>query len=215
LTRDQRAKFKDHSTFVRTEAPAGIAALEPQTFVPEPSYFPADSPVRRFAWARGMTLMRERQTADVRARIAIGGKVGPTVTAQPDGSKKLAWYAGRIPGVIEEILLTLQAGKPLYLCGAFGGAAALAIELLDGRVPQEFTWEFQKQAPHAEAMRELYVQQGIEWLDYPQMAKIFADIGVDGLSRTNHLSNEENRELFRCRDVPRLIELLLLGLTRA
>jgi hypothetical protein len=162
-----------------------------------------------------MTLMRERQTADIRARVALGGKAGPTVTAQPDGSKKLAWYAGRIPGVIEEIMLTLQAGKPLFLCGAFGGAAALAVELLDGRVPQEFTWGFQKEAPHAEAMRELYAQQGIEWLDYPQMAKIVAGIGVDGLSRANHLSNEENRELFRCRDVPRVVELLLLGLTRA
>jgi hypothetical protein len=215
LPRDQRAKFQGLATFVRTEAPTGIATLEPQTFVPEPSYFPADSPVRRFAWARGMTLMRERQTADVRARIAIGGKVGPTVTAQADGGKKVAWYSGRIPGVIEEIMLTLQAGKPLYLCGAFGGAAALAIELLEGRVPQEFTWDYQKQAPHAEAMRGLYAQHGIEWLDYPQMAKIFADAGVAGLSRANHLSDDENRELFRCHDVPRLIELLLLGLTRA
>src|SRR5882724_8981334 len=118
-----------------------------------------------------------------------------------DGGKKVAWYSGRIPGVIEEIMLTLQAGKPLYLCGAFGGAAALAIELLEGRVPQEFTWDYQKQAPHAEAMRGLYAQHGIEWLDYPQMAKIFADAGVAGLSRANHLSDDENRELFRCRDV--------------
>jgi SLOG cluster2/TIR domain len=215
LSDEQRAKFRELAKFERIGAPAGIAALEPQTFVPEPSYFPADSPVRRFAWARGMTRMRERQTADIRARIAIGGKVGPTVTAQADGGKKVAWYSGRIPGVIEEIILTLQAGKPLYLCGAFGGAAALAIELLEGRVPQEFTWNYQKQAPHAEAMRELYAQHGIEWLDYPQMAKTFADVGVAGLSRANHLSDDENRELFRCRDVPRVVELLLLGLTRA
>jgi hypothetical protein len=215
LTDDDRAKYRGSAKFVRTDVPPGVAELEPQTFVPEPAYFPADSAVRRFAWARGMTLMRERQTADVRARIAIGGKVGPTVTAQADGGKKAAWYSGRIPGVTEEIMLTLQAGKPLYLCGAFGGAAALAIELLEGRVPQEFTWDFQKQAPHAEAMRGLYVQHGIEWLDYPQMAKIFGDTGVAGLSRANHLSDDENRELFRCRDVPRLIELLLLGLMRA
>lgn len=215
LTRKQRAKFQSLATFVRTDAPTGIAALEPGTFVPEPSYFPADTPARRFAWARGMTLMRERQTADVLARIAIGGKVGPTLTAMPDGSKTRSWYSGRIPGVIEEIILTLKAGKPLYLCGAFGGAAALAIELLERHVPREFSWEFQKQAPHSEAMRELYVQHGIEWQDYPELARLCADIGVAGLARANHLSDDENRELLRCRDVPRLIELLLLGLTRA
>ena len=133
----------------------------------------------------------------------------------PDGSKTRSWYSGRIPGVIEEIILTLKAGKPLYLCGAFGGAAALAIELLERRVPREFSWEFQKQTPHAEAMRELYVQHGIEWQDYPELARLCADIGVAGLARANHLSDDENRELFRCRDVPRLIELLLLELMRA
>jgi hypothetical protein len=82
-------------------------------------------------------------------------------------------------------------------------------------VPPEFTWDFQKQAPHAEAMRELYAQRGIEWLDYPQMAKIFADVGVAGLARANNLSVEENRELFRCRDAPRLADLFVMGLARA
>jgi hypothetical protein len=212
---NQRAKFKGFATFERTPRPADIEALDPATFVAEPSYFPADTPERRFAWSRGMTLMRERQTADAQARIAIGGKVGPTRTAMPDGGTKVAWYSGRIPGVIEEILLSLQADKPVYLSGAFGGAAALAVELLQDRVPREFTWGYQKEAPHSEALRGLYAQRGIEWQDYPEMAKAFATIGVAGLSELNHLSNDENREMFQCRDVPRLIELLLLGLTRA
>ena len=137
--------------------------------------------------------MRERQTADLDARIAIGGKMGPTLTATLDGGKKIDWYSGRIPGVIEEIFLTLQAGKPLYLCGAFGGAAATAIELLHYRVPREFSWEFQKQAPHAEAMRNLYIERGVEWLDYPDMAAIFAEFGPERSSaHVNHLSEEEN-----------------------
>lgn len=214
LPRQDRAKFKDMATFVRISAPDGIAALEPATFVAEPAYFPANSHARRYAWARGMTAMREHQTADVDARIAIGGKVGPTITALPEGGKKLSWYSGRIPGVLEEIILTLQAGKPLYLCGAFGGAAALGIELLNGRAPKEFSWDYQKQAPFSEEMRGIYSQQGILWQDYPELARICADIGVDGLSNVNHLSADENRELFSCRDVPRVIELLLLGLTR-
>jgi hypothetical protein len=210
----QRARYKDQATFVRVARPEGIEALDPKALAAEPAFFPADTPERRYAWARGMTRMREQQTAETAARIALGGKVGPTVTATPAGGKKESWYMSRIPGVVEEILLSLQAGKPLYLCGAFGGAAALAIDLLSGKAPPEFTWDYQKQAPHAEAMRALYEKQGVAWLDYPDMARIFKDAGVAGLSRANGLSEEENQELFRTRDLPRLIELLLLGLTR-
>jgi hypothetical protein len=130
LTTQDRAKFRGVATFVRTERPADVVGLDP-TFVPEPpSYFPADSKERRFAWARGMTLMGEQQTKETDARIAIGGKMGPT-------------YSGRIPGVFEEILLSMEAKKPVYLCGAFGGAAATAVELLQGRIPNEFRWDYQ------------------------------------------------------------------------
>jgi hypothetical protein len=214
LTREQRAKFQSLATFVRTAVPAGVAAIEPETFVPEPEPFSADTPARRYAWARGMTLMREQQTAATDARIALGGKMGPTVTAVPDGGKKLRWYSSRIPGVVEEILLSLKAGKPIYLCGAFGGATSTVIELLQGRIPSEFTWEQQKQAPHAEAMRDLYAQQNVVWQSYEEMAAFCANIGVRGLSQMNHLSEAENLELFNCRDLPRLIELLIAGLAK-
>ena len=159
--------------------------------------------------------MRERQTADTDACIAIGGKMGPTVTAMPDGTKKTSWYSGRIPGVFEEILLSLEARKPVYLCGAFGGATAAAVELLQGRIPREFSWDYQKQAPHSEALRGLLAEHGMAWKDYPEMAAFCAAVGVNGVSRVNGLSDEENRELFYCREVPRLIELLLIGLARA
>src|SRR5262249_24584186 len=102
LTVEQRAERRDQATFVRMEVPPGVAALEPQTFVPDPTYFPPTSPERRYAWARGMTMMRERQTTETDARVAIGGKMGPTVTAMPDGGKRVAWYSSRIPGVVEE-----------------------------------------------------------------------------------------------------------------
>jgi hypothetical protein len=203
VSAEECSKYKWSAQLKRMPMPDNLADLEPATFIANPPHFDPDSPARRFAWARGMTQMRERQTADLDARIALGGKVGPT---------KSRWYAGRIPGVLEEILLTLQAGKPLYLCGAFGGAAGVAVELLQGRVPTEFTWEFHRQAPHTDGMRELYAQRGLPWLDYPEMAKRFADIGVAGLAKNNHLDEAQNRELFTSRDVPRLVELLLTGL---
>ena len=211
----RKAELVNLLTFIRTSRPDGVEKFDEKTFLTEPNYFPADSPERRYAWARGMTAMRERQSKETMARIVIGGKVGPTETAQINGGHQLSWYSGRIPGVIEEALCTLQAGRPLYLCGAYGGAAALLIDLLKGRARDDFTWNYQKRAPHAEAMREIYEQEKTPWLDYPAMTTYLSGLGVAGLSRLNGLSENQNQALFRTRDVPSLVGLLLEGLGNA
>jgi len=210
LPPEVRAKNQRVGIFRRIARPEGVEDLEPATFVEEPEFFPADSPERRYAWARGMSAMREFQCGSARARILLGGQTG----ALTDGSPVDKWYSSRIPGVIEEALLSLRHGQPLYVVGAFGGAAAMVAELLEGRRPAAFTWTFQHQAPHAEGMLTLYHQRGPAWEEYEQMAEFFADTGVDGLAAQNRLSAEQNRELFGCRDVGRIVELLLTGLTR-
>jgi hypothetical protein len=183
------------------------------TFVPEPKYFAADTPARRFAWARGMTKMREEQAKKAQARIVLGGKTGPTVTKKPDGGQIVKWYSGRIPGVAEEALLSLRAGQALYVIGAFGGAAGMVADLLEGKKREDFTWKYQSAAPHSEAMRRLYSERGIAWEEYSAMADEFRTAGLTKLSECNHLSQEQNRELFVCRDIDRIVELLLEGLT--
>lgn len=210
----ERAKHQGAATFRRIPRPPGVEALDPETFVEEPKSFRADTPERRYAWARGMTAMREAQITSAKARIVLGGKVGPTVTVAPDGKREERWSVGRIPGVIEEAWLSLQAKQPLYVVGAFGGAALVVIDLLEGRARREFTWEFQRAAPHAEAMRALYAKHGPRWIDYPEMTERFRSIGVAGLAAANALSVEENRELFTSRDLTRVVALLLEGLTR-
>jgi hypothetical protein len=89
----KRLRYQHHLRFIRVPRPDGVADLEPTTFVDEPAYFPPSTPARRYAWARGMTALRERQTADTQARIIIGGKLGPTLHAQPDGTVDTKWYA--------------------------------------------------------------------------------------------------------------------------
>ncbi len=210
LPPEVRARNQRVGIFRRIARPEGVEDLEPATFVEEPEFFPADSPARRYAWARGMTAMREFQCRSARARILLGGQTG----ALTDGSPVDKWYSSRIPGVVEEALLSLRHGQPLYVVGAFGGAAAMVAELLEGRRPAAFSWTFQKQAPNAEGMLTLYHQRGPAWEEYEQMAGFFADTGVDGLATHNRLSVEQNRELFGCRDVGRIVELLLTGLGR-
>ena len=128
LTVEQLAKLNQASKTVELPRPQDLDEALHSDFTPKPNFFPADqSPQHRFAWARGMTEMRafqsDRAGSGILARIVLGGTFGPTVKVAEDGTRKERWYASRIPGVLEEILLSVQAGQPVFLIGAFGGVA--------------------------------------------------------------------------------------------
>ncbi len=63
-------------------------------------------------------------------------------------------------------------------------------------------------------MRALYQSEGQPWEDYDEMTTYFKSVGIAGLAELNRLTEEENRELFVCRDVTRMVELILEGLAR-
>lgn len=78
------------------------------------------SSMRKFA-QNGITLEipDSRQTEiipPISARIVLGGRI--------------AGYSGFVPGIVEEVLLSLEAGKPLFLLGGFGGAAEVLAKAL-------------------------------------------------------------------------------------
>lgn len=58
-------------------------------------------------WAEGLTKMRVVMRQETQARIVLGGRV--------EG------YKGRMPGIAEETLVSLQAQQPVFLLGGFGG----------------------------------------------------------------------------------------------
>lgn len=59
--------------------------------------------------ADDLTLMRQHMTVDVNTRIVISGKISS--------------YIGYAPAILEEAVLAMKNEKPLYVVGAFGGAA--------------------------------------------------------------------------------------------
>lgn len=60
-------------------------------------------------WTEGLTTMRTVMRKETQVRIVLGGKV--------------KGYKGRMPGIAEETLLSLQARQPVFLLGGFGGCA--------------------------------------------------------------------------------------------
>ncbi len=208
-----QSRYKHAATLVRVARPSDIDETLAPELVANPSYFPGDrSAVLRYAWARGMTAMREAVTGSTRARIIIGGTFGPTEKAQPDGTRKPSWYASRIPGVLEEVMIALEARQPLFLIGAFGGVAGLVADILEGRDRPEMSWEYQRQAPVAEEMRQIYEDRGDRWWDYPEMRQLLLDKGIAGLNPG--LSVDEHRELLHTTDTMRMVELVIRGLDK-
>jgi len=188
----------------RCARPDGLDETVDAAFVAAPSSdIPIDSAIHRFAWSRGLTIMRQRQTAEVTARVVVGGRLGPA----GDG------YRGRMPGVLEEALLTMRAERPLYLVGAFGGCARLVFDALEGRSRPELHWDHQKAAPHSEDLRSLYQQRSEAWDEYDAIAGELKTRGLAGLR--NGLTDDENRELATTRSAERIVELVLRGIQQS
>ena len=77
--------------------------------------------VGRFARMRALTAVRQEMVGHTDMRVCLGGAAGKPLQ--------------RLPGVIEEALLTCMAGKPICISGALGGAAkAMADAILHRRL---------------------------------------------------------------------------------
>ena len=217
LTVEELARLNQVSKTVELPRPGDIDERLSADLVANPKFFPGDkSPEHRFAWARGMTEMRAYQAdkarSSVMARIVIGGTFGPTLKVSEDGTRKEQWYMSRIPGVLEEIVLSIKAGQPVFLIGAFGGVAKLVIDLIHGNDREEAAWAYQKRAPFAPEMRALYEQRGIGWMDYPEIVSLFRETRAEGINPL--LRREEQEELFETVDPYRMVELVLEGMSR-
>lgn len=185
----------------RCGRPSDIDESLDRSFVATPDVeVPSDTALRRFAWSRGLTVMRERQTEEVGARVVVGGKLG-----RPDNC-----YLGRMPGVLEEALLGIRAQRPVYLVGAFGGCARLVLDALEGTTRAELTSTYHQALPHVAELKKLYEERGVKWDDFESIAAELKACGLSGLK--NGLTPDENRELATSRSAERIVELVLRGL---
>jgi hypothetical protein len=180
--------------------------------------FKSKTPAQRLAWTRGLTAMRKQMTGGVQARIAIGGK--------------LSGFSGLYPGIVEEAWMSLIHKQPLYLVSAFGGAADAVRRAIEGDVT--LLKESLDSVPNRKQVLKLAADRGLEIIDSQSQAiegrpdfdgrlfagdKMTGDIlaaGKVGIASAlnNGLTDEQNRELFRCTQAPRMAELILTGLSQ-
>lgn len=152
------------------------------------------------AFATQLLAMRRLVTVETFGKVVLGGRVFRA--------------AGRVPGVIEEAWWSVELGRPLYVAGGFGGAAAIIARALDGTLT-------------AEQMRALgSTKLGEGARSYDEVAETQRSSLPDGVPVTvsemlsdlsdrrppNGLTGDENARLATTSNLDEMIELVLRGL---
>ena len=158
--------------------------------------------------ARMRELMQEGDALD------LDGHPMPELSGRVILGGKRSGYAGFMAGIIEEAARALLAEKPLFVIGAFGGAAGeLARALRDGTPEGALTLT---PPPATDPFVQWYAEHG-----QPDYIQRLYDIVLETIASPrrfellrNGLSEDENRHLFERDNSVRLSSLITRGLGR-
>lgn len=192
--------YGQEATLKDLPAPPDLDVTAQELNASPDGFLPPDTPARRYAWARSLSFMRTSMRERTSARIAMGGR--------------LKGYQGLWPGVLEEGVIALRSGQPLYLLGLFGGAARLLIDALRGEPREELTSAWLSALPASDELRQEYRRRGHTVPTPEDLAIELKQTGATGLSAAlnNGLSEDENTELVSSDDPQRIVALVLQGL---
>jgi hypothetical protein len=186
---------------VRQIAPPGI----PFSKLEVDSVKRLETDLGRFARVRALTAMRQDMVKLSDARLCLGG----------DSGKPLR----RLPGVIEEALCTWQAGKPLYISSALGGAAkAMADAILHRRMSEDSRSTFYTPSTMVSIFDEasksypVPIQDGASTETGWNAFNVFQDIPIEVLGEQSGLTKDEYLQLLTAVDVQRVIALAFKGI---
>lgn len=194
LTADKQAELKQKVTFLKVTPPEDLRIGQPNEFVKP------DTAENLYIWARSLTKMREEMEEQCSARVFLGGRS--------------SGYKGKYPGVLEELLIAIRHGHPVYLIGAFGGITSDIIEALKGDRAESLTMDFHQQSTKYNQMLGIYSTETNEKIDYDSCFQQFAELGLKGLSELNGLSQEDNLRLASTPHISEIVYLIIKGLTK-
>ena len=163
------------------------------------AFLKPDSSRNQCIWAMSLTSMRKRLIAKSDIRVCAGGR--------------RCGYKGSMPGVLEEVLLALKAGKPLYLLGGFGGVVQDIVSVVcNGSTPEALTeaWQLNHTTGYDEMLQRL-AKNG-EMVNYPKIMECLQTTTIQALAERVGLSAEEYSRLMHSPFVDECLFLLLKGI---
>jgi len=189
-----RARYHQVMDTVEYEITSDVVAnLDKDTFLPP------NTPQNSYVWSRCLTEMRQKSISSSSVRICAGGK--------------LSGYKGKMPGVLEEIILALNAQKPIFLLGAFGGVVGDVCKLiLTNEVPNTLTgaWQISHNEGYSD-LQELARSYGHD-SDYELITESIQKLSISELSSRCGLDENEYKRLMKSPFVDECVYLILKGI---
>jgi hypothetical protein len=125
----------------------------------------------------------------------------------------LSGYKGKMPGVLEEIILSLNSQKPTFLLGAFGGVVGTVCSiLLKKDVPESLTeeWQVAHNAGYSDvqSIAKVYNNE----CDYSAVVDALQKLDVSDMASRCGLSEEEYEKVMCSPFIDECLHLILKGL---
>jgi hypothetical protein len=190
-----RSRFRKVMDTVEYDIPDDVSSGISQDVFLEPN-----NPQNLYIWSRCLTEMRKKSISNSTARICAGGK--------------LSGYKGKMPGVLEEVILALNAEKPVFLLGAFGGVIGdVCTVILDDIVPDSLTEDWQ--VLHNEGYSDLQkiARSKGHHCDYDTVVNTLKRLNVSELSARAGLTELEYKRLMLSPFIDECNYLILKGLS--
>ncbi|MCD6258708.1 MAG: hypothetical protein J7J31_03785 [Helicobacteraceae bacterium] len=189
-----RAKYTQVMTTIEHGIPSDVdEGLDKDTFLAP------ISPLNSYIWSRCLTEMRKQSISSSTARICAGGKQ--------------SGYKGKMPGVLEEIVLAIEANKPIFLLGAFGGVVGDVCSLIMyGEVPELLTekWQVLHNEGYSD-LQKLACSHG-HGCNYTEIIGTIQNLTVYDLASRCGLNESEYARLMISPFIDECIYLILKGL---
>jgi len=189
-----RARFNDVMTTLECDIPSDIDGA-----VDKAIFLPPDSPENLYFWSRCLTEMRVDSVSSSTARVCAGGKV--------------SGYKGKMPGVLEEIVIAIEQGRPVFLLGGFGGIVKDVCDVLvDSEVPNTLTqdWQVAHNASYDE-VQKIARERGRD-AKYGEVIELLKNARICDLASLCGLESEEYERLMSSPFVDECVHIVLKGL---
>ncbi|MCZ8514338.1 hypothetical protein O9H85_18285 [Paenibacillus filicis] len=186
-----KAKYRTIAKMAEVPPPTDVKDLIPKDDV----FLPPTNSQNLYVWSRSLSEMRKIMINQCNVRICAGGRH--------------SGYKGRMPGVLEEIMIAIEHNIPLYLIGGFGGVTASVCEVILGKdVPKELTetWQIENNPGYKDLLNFISQRDRTQTVNYDNIINILRRVKFN-----NGLNDQENEKLFTTQFIDEAIYLVFKG----
>lgn len=189
-----RAKYSDVMHTEEYAIPSDVA-----DGISKDIFLAPNTPQNAYVWSRCLTDMREKSISTSTARVCAGGRQ--------------SGYKGKMPGVLEEIMLAFDEAKPIFLLGGFGGIVGdVCSVILNNDLPDSLTedWQISHNERYAELQKIAHTHR--RSADYEVIAQTIQQLEISEIAARAGLDELEYRKLMFSPFVDECVYLVLKGL---